>query len=147
MDNKPTPAATTELTESSELCRMLIGQSFPEPVAKHFPRRIFWQLVYELNSARVFVRRDAVFDEVLQFPCELGTSSEISAQHDERFWCVKLGILPVRNHGRLQNTGVFDQGTLDFRGRHPLARNPKHIVGTPCIPIVAVGIHAILVAR
>src|SRR5262249_37459517 len=100
---------------------VLIGRSFPEPIAKHFPGRIFRQLVYEFNSARVFVWRDTVFDEVLQFPGELGSRSDVSAKYDERFGRVKLSFLAIRHDGRLQNAVVLDQRTLDFRRRHPLA--------------------------
>src|SRR5215475_13518018 len=113
-------ARTWALWQNS-LLEVLIGRLFPEPVAKNFPGRIFRQLVHEFNSAGVFVWRDAVFDEVLQFLGKLGSCSDVSAKYNERFGRMKLSVLPIRHDSRLQNAIVLDQRTLDFRGRHPLA--------------------------
>src|SRR4029077_20729725 len=96
--------------------------------------------------ARVLVRRDPMFDELLQFAREIRSSCDAFPKHDEGFWSIEFRIFSISNHRRFQDTFVLNQGTLDLCRRDPLTGNSEHIAGTPRIPVVSVLIHPIFVA-
>src|SRR4249919_940354 len=66
-----------------------IGRPFfpicPQRAPAKFARRGLWQSLHKRDLARIFVWRDLVFDEGLEFSGELIAGLGEISQHDERF--------------------------------------------------------------
>ena len=108
--------------------RSAISHALPQLEPLDLSRSRFRQLLDELDSARAFVVRHAIFDECLELVGKLLGDTRGRLQHDVGHRPRQIVFVLVRHDSSFEHGMVFGKRVLQLDRRHPFARDSEHVV-------------------
>src|SRR5690606_38023281 len=107
----------------------------------------FWQLVYEINHSRVFIRSGIFFKPTLNGFSQLVASIIFVFQHNVSANYHSPFFIRKANHGTFKHFFVSQKHTFYFDSGNIVARGNNHIVSTSYKPVITVFVFSEDVSR
>src|ERR1043166_1791525 len=105
------------------------------------------QRINEFDPARVLVKSQARFDELLDVICNRIATLESFARDNEGFWFYQAVPIVVTDDRAFPHGFVLQQTILNLGGPDKDAAHFQHVVGAAVIPVVAFLVDMELIAR
>src|SRR3989442_2519972 len=118
---------------------LLLAQS----VALNLPRTSTRQSIAELDGAWILIRRDVLFDKVLQHPYQSGIPGMALPEHHKRLDDRTAFCIGCAYNSALRHCGMHEQNSFNLRPGDVIACRNDHVVCACLEPEVAILIHQI----
>src|SRR5205085_6585834 len=125
------------LSRRGTACRPL-ELELPQLDPPDLPRERLRQVLDELDSAWIRVRRQALADEGLDLGRELVGGRVTTSGDDERLDDIAAELVGRRDRGRFLDARMLEADGLDLERADAVARRDDHVVGAALVPDVAV---------
>src|ERR1700730_6601409 len=101
----------------------------------------------ELDRPGIFIRGDLGLGEILNILDQRLARHAAGAEHDECFYDLAAAGVGGAHNGAFQHLGVIEQRGFHLGTRDVVAGADDHVVGARVVPVVALGVLAIGIAR